>query len=74
MARAKCLVSIDGKLIMTSRQTGKRYIFTRQTRIVEIDDCDVEQFDAKVIRVSSKGCCGGKGLQDKVVKVFQILE
>jgi len=74
MAHAKCLVVIDGKLIVTSQQTGKRYVFTRRTRTLEIDDCDIEQFDAKVIHVSSKGCCGGKGTQDKTVKVFEIIQ
>lgn len=73
MARAKCLIAIDGRVVITSQQTGKRYTFTRQTRIVEIDDCDVKQFDTKGLRVSSKGCCGGKGVQDMVIKVFQIL-
>ncbi len=74
MTRAKCLIPIDGRLIVVSQQTGRRYEFTRETRILEIDDCDIEQFDAKVRRVSSKGCCGGKGTQDKTVKVFEIVQ
>lgn len=72
MGRARCLIPIDGSLVMISEETGKRYVFTRETRTLEIDDCDIEQFDAKVLRVSSKGCCGGEGTQDKTVKVFEI--
>lgn len=73
MARATCLIPIDGALVMVSQQTGKRYVFTRETREVEIDDCDVPQFDAKMIHVSSCGCTGGKGQQDKAVKVFDVI-
>jgi hypothetical protein len=73
MARAKCLITIDGALVMTSEQTGKRYTFTPERREIDIDNCDVPQFDAKIRRVSSRGCCGGKGTRDKVVKVFEII-
>ena len=73
MARAKCLITVDGALVMTSEQTGKRYTFTRETRELDIDSCDVPQFDAKIRRVSSRGCCGGKGTRDRVIKVFEII-
>lgn len=74
MARAKCLIPIDGALVMTSAVTGKRYRFTPRERELPIDDCDVSQFDAKTIRVSSCGCKGGKGVRDKTVKIFEITE
>jgi hypothetical protein len=72
MARAKCLISIDGVLVMTSTVTGRRYQFTRRQRALEIDDCDVQQFDAKQIKVSKCGCRGGQGVQDTTIKVFEI--
>lgn len=74
MARARCLITIDGALVMTSEQTGKRYTFTRQTRELDIDNCDVPQFDVKTRWVSSCGCQGGKKTRDKVVKVFEIID
>ena len=74
MARARCLIAIDGALVMTSTETGKRYKFTPDRRELEIDDCDVPQFDAKTRWVSSCGCQGGKKTRDKVVKVFEIID
>jgi hypothetical protein len=74
MARARCLIPIDGALVMTSAVTGKQYRFTRHERELPIDDCDVAQFDAKELRVSRCGCTGGKGVRDKTIKVFEIIE
>lgn len=74
MARAKCLISIDGGLVITSEKTGRRYHFTRQQRELEIDDCDIPQFDAKMISYSKCGCRGGKGVRDAKVKVFEIFK
>ena len=72
MTRARCLVTIDGALVVTSDVTGKRYVFTPARREQEIDDCDAGQFDAKTVSRSVCGCTGGKG-QSVVIKVFEVL-
>lgn len=74
MARAVCLIAIDGALVITSDVTGKRYRFTRQERELEIDDCDVAQFDGKRVHISACGCTGtGQDLRSKTVKVFAVV-
>jgi len=73
MTRARCLISIDGMLVMTSIETGRRYKFTRRQRDLEIDDCDIPQFDAKTIHISKCGCRGGKDTRDTEVKVFKVI-
>lgn len=72
MPRVRCLVPID-VLVMVSERTGRRYRFTQRQREVAVDEGDVQQFDAKTIRISACGCTGGKKGQDKRIKVFEIV-
>lgn len=73
MARAKFLLPIDGAVVVTSHQTGKRYVFTADSREQPIDDADVPQFDARVVVRKPCDCGGQDGRGERSVKVFDII-
>lgn len=74
MALVRCQWSSDTTIVVVSETTGQRYVFTPVIRELEVDEADVEQFRAIERKVSSRGCCGGKGTRDLSIKVFQIID
>lgn len=65
MLLAELIVSRWGKVIMEGL-SGKRYVFTVNSRIQQIDERDVSLFENKRVRISSCGCSGGKREGDYV--------
>ncbi len=77
MPRARCVIDnlIAGRaqLVVSSKTTGQRYVFTRKQREVEIDEADVDMFVAKTIKISECGCTGGKRAHGNSVHVFEVI-
>jgi hypothetical protein len=66
------LIPVDGQAVIQGDQSGIRYVFTPGRRTLTVDDRDVDQLDAKHIKVNRCGCGGGEGAISGLVKVFQI--